>query len=762
MSSRYRFLSNSEIATFDSPQIIEEDKRSLFFKDSDRRFKNIESRIGYILLQAYFLSQNKFFPPCKFLKEDIIFVSTLVEYDSSLIIESKDEWYKESTLRLHKRQILDESGFHSFEDSIADAKTEAFNLVEKAIRPKKIFFSLVKYLIEHKIEIPNYSRISTLIMDTFNTYEGNIIREIDQWLDDEKKEVLDQFITMPAEDGELSPHNPYLITTLKSPNQETKTSKIKESVKKFNIISDLFHHFEPVLNDLTISESLVNYYASWMIIAEQPQFNAIKNPEKRYLYVLSFITYQYRVRQDLFVDIFLKTIQSFLNQVENRVKEDFINQRKAPSKQVLETKDRIIRSIDKQETKLQRVKKILTSPGYSAEQKVRSSLEIIQSNNQLRDQIIKEFQNLEESISEKLKDEMYFEKISTGSLRISRKLKDLFISIRFNEKASDPIIYMPVFDYQSKNGNIGTKPKVEFLSDTQNKFLIDSDGQFDGKLYKALLFIESANNIKSGALNLKYSNNYKSINDYMIEEELWSTNKIELLESANLLHLMDGRKVLNDLKEELHSRYIETNEKLVKNEHVKIDKKGKPVVNTPKNENNTEQSLRSLISNDQIFPLVDILYDISESTNFIDSFIHFSMKRGTNKPEKEVLMAGIIALGCNIGVRKMGKITKGIGSEKLENTVRWFFSQENLNEANRVVIELIDKLSVPRYFKEVAEEHHTSSDGQKFGVSVPSIHSSYSYKYFGTGRGVTAYSFIDEYSRIFYDTVISASEMEAA
>ncbi len=35
------------------------------------------------------------------------------------------------------------------------------------------------------------------------------------------------------------------------------------------------------------------------------------------------------------------------------------------------------------------------------------------------------------------------------------------------------------------------------------------------------------------------------------------------------------------------------------------------------------------------------------------------------------------------------------------------------------------------------------------------------YKYFGTGRGVTAYSFIDEYSRVFYDTIISPTEREA-
>lgn len=37
----------------------------------------------------------------------------------------------------------------------------------------------------------------------------------------------------------------------------------------------------------------------------------------------------------------------------------------------------------------------------------------------------------------------------------------------------------------------------------------------------------------------------------------------------------------------------------------------------------------------------------------------------------------------------------------------------------------------------------------------------YSYKYFGFGKGVSAYSFINEQSKLFYNTIISTSEREA-
>ncbi len=43
-----------------------------------------------------------------------------------------------------------------------------------------------------------------------------------------------------------------------------------------------------------------------------------------------------------------------------------------------------------------------------------------------------------------------------------------------------------------------------------------------------------------------------------------------------------------------------------------------------------------------------------------------------------------------------------------------------------------------------------------------SLNSGYSFKYFGLGRGVSRYSFVDEAHRITYTTVINANEREAA
>jgi TnpA family transposase len=57
---------------------------------------------------------------------------------------------------------------------------------------------------------------------------------------------------------------------------------------------------------------------------------------------------------------------------------------------------------------------------------------------------------------------------------------------------------------------------------------------------------------------------------------------------------------------------------------------------------------------------------------------------------------------------------------------------------------------------------HTSSDGQKRNVDIESILANFSFKYHGSGCGVSIYDFIDERHVLFHSTVMSSSEREAA
>ena len=90
------------------------------------------------------------------------------------------------------------------------------------------------------------------------------------------------------------------------------------------------------------------------------------------------------------------------------------------------------------------------------------------------------------------------------------------------------------------------------------------------------------------------------------------------------------------------------------------------------------------------------------------------------------------------------------------------FSLENVDAANDRILAFMDKLELPSVYLQDSDLRHTSSDGQKIEVVVPSLNANYSFKYFGQGKGVSAYSFIDERHFLFHSTVISSAEREAA
>jgi TnpA family transposase len=111
----------------------------------------------------------------------------------------------------------------------------------------------------------------------------------------------------------------------------------------------------------------------------------------------------------------------------------------------------------------------------------------------------------------------------------------------------------------------------------------------------------------------------------------------------------------------------------------------------------------------------------------------------------------------------MGKISKGINENQLENTKIWYFSEENTQEANDKIVAYMDKLEIVKHMRNNIKENYTSSDGQKFSIAsnIASTNAGYSHKYFGTKKGVVVYTFIDESHRLFHSRVINVSERES-
>jgi hypothetical protein len=313
----------------------------------------------------------------------------------------------------------------------------------------------------------------------------------------------------------------------------------------------------------------------------------------------------------------------------------------------------------------------------------------------------------------------YFALLETRSLKLQHRVADIVRQVQFAPNCSKPALWAALCHYQQKEGNVDKSAPLDFLAEDQRAALTATDGKFRVSLYKALFFVEVAEAIKSGALNLLHSEKFRSLDEYMIPKADWEANRAEYLQRAQLEGLADCKATLKALEKELDARYKETNQNLIdsKNPYLTIRTDGSFHVSTPKQEEVECLSLGTFFPERKYISMLEMLATVDHATNFLDEFEHWQIKYQRARPAKKILFAGIIGYGCDIGHRKLAQISKQIDDGELDNAVNWYFSLQNVQGANDRILRLIDRMSLPNIYRNQSDLLHTSSDGQKIEVA---------------------------------------------
>lgn len=222
--------------------------------------------------------------------------------------------------------------------------------------------------------------------------------------------------------------------------------------------------------------------------------------------------------------------------------------------------------------------------------------------------------------------------------------------------------------------------------------------------------------------------------------------------------------LLKTLNPALQSQYQITNAhaKNGENPHLKIMPNGAFRVATPAKDQVESEPLRSCFPKRHYVPLAEIISTVNQHCASLDELTHW--QQGHSRPigRKSILLAGVMGLGCGIGMQKMARISPGVTERELEHAVTWRFSLDNLIAANDRVVKAMDQMELPNIYRKSPEKLHTASDGQKFEVRADSLNANHSFKYFGKGQGISAYTFIDERNLLWHSLVFSAAERESA
>ena len=558
-----------------------------------------------------------------------------------------------------------------------------------------------------------------------------------------------------ADEAAAGSNAAYKLTLMKKLSQSTKPAKVKERVADLQLVEARYRLLKPVLDHLTLGQDGIQYYAYGVIKAQIFQLTR-RAERERYLHLIAFIAHQYYRLHDNLVDVLLTSLQSFHNSALREHKDQCYVRREQRNESlkvlvgfldhgVLETLA-LIGAVAKNSEltdaeKVQRICALLT------DHQVTQSLDPEQ------------LAELKATLVTELSEDLI---LSSKSVRMQNRVGPILKAVTFLAEPSAKDLHRAMEHFRLKDGAIDKTAPVDFLT-PDDRTAVSRDGRFSVSLYKALLFLQVQSAIKSGTLNLEHSYKYRPLDAYLIDRERWQRDKPLLIERADLQAFLDPHQVLAELDAALYRQYLTTNAHILdgENPHIKFKKVGF-TVSTPTLEESDAEALQQYFPERDFVPLMEVLATVNRHTGWMEEFQHWQQRHHHGRPADRVVYAGVIGIGCTIGIRKMARISHPISESELENAVNWYFSVDNINAASDRVLQLTDRLELPKLLRHTPDHSHTSSDGQKFEVRVDSLNANHSFKYFGKEQGVSVYTFRDERDLLWHSLVFSAADRESA
>ena len=750
-----KILSKSEITEFDSPPIFNHEERKKFFslpsglKQSWGKLRMAENQILFVLQLGYFRCRQKFFAG-HFHSDDFEFIKQ--KYGFSF---SSDEHpvYPRPTIARHQHSILKFYDIRSIGKSDQSFLfDEGLSLARLVVRPDRLFWLLVDKIKTSKLVVPSYHWLASTVSQAVRANEQRLYSVINEHLTHSQKQLLDSLlVNSPAEDNALSP----TLKSLKQPFHSLKASHIKANLNDWQFLQTIYQSILPIISKLSLHPEAARFYAQ-AVLKTDIFHTARRRDESRYLHLTAFVVFQTFRLQDMLVDSLLQSVQTTINSATQEYREQYFQKR-------LEHKKLFHSLLESLQINVfptfNLISQALREPLSETKK-----LALIESavNNRLseRENLELQVETLAKETSDEQTEAEFYEILQRKSLTLQRRASDIVRFMKVDEQNGNSGLVAALRNFQNKNGTIEKNAPQDFLSDKEKELL--QGKSFPVSLYKALLFQKIAGGIKSGALNFTNSNKYRSLEDYLIPIGEWQNNRLFYLEKSALASCSNFSLLSGELTKITDKMFQATNRRLPENEYFQFKETNSWTVSTPKEDCELAKPLKDYFPKRSVVSLSEILSTVEQATDFLAEFTRLKTTAAHRRPPNYVFFAGIVALGCELGVAKVTYTSRQLGETELENTVNRYFTLNNLRSANRNLVEFLDRLEIPNLYRRTTGKLHTSSDGQKYEVSVPSLNANYSFKYFGQNKGVSVYSFIDERHLLFYSTVISSSEREAA
>lgn len=155
--------------------------------------------------------------------------------------------------------------------------------------------------------------------------------------------------------------------------------------------------------------------------------------------------------------------------------------------------------------------------------------------------------------------------------------------------------------------------------------------------------------------------------------------------------------------------------------------------------------------------LPELVAEVDHLTKFSEVLTHAGSGEPVEETDLSQLYAAILAQATNVGLSAMSRMS-GFSRGKLSWLTKWYLGEDTLQEA-------INRLVNYHYHQPLAQlwgdGTFSSSDGQRFVVSVKTANAQALPRYFGLGRGLSYYTWTSDQLSQFATKVVPPTMREA-
>jgi len=676
-------------------------------------------QLGIIRYCGWSLSQVKEIP-------DIV-----LEYISRQIKINKEEFmlYKkrEATKNKHLEEIVREYNYHYF-NNYQYKKISSF-LYPHAMETSNaihLIDSTLEELRKNKVFLPAISTIERIVWEVRDKAEKAIFNFISKSLSSEQKNKIDVII-----EGKFDNSKTFLNWLNTSPGYASPDAFLKV-IEKLEFIKNI----DLKINLNFIPQNRLKQLAKLGASYEPFSFRRF-DEEKRYAILVVYLL-------DLSQNLIDQAIEINDRQISRQLSKSKKTQEESQKKDNKVMKENLGNFVEVGEVLLAAHDNNLDFP---------AEIEKVISWDDLRNNVSKAKVILEST------DHDYLKLLVKRFSYLRRYIPTLLTSINFrSNQSARPLLHAVEILKELNETGKRTIPEgapIDFIQKKWQKYIFDEEGNIDRRYYEIAVITELKNSIRSGDISVTGSKKHKDFNEYLFSKREWHElykSEVELAVSLSFNEYWEERtRTLHSKLQRTVENINKLQENFIEDGTLHIHRLEK---DTPKEAKAFSNLLYSMVPR---INLTDLLMEVSQWTDFDNHFIHSSTGKKPHPDEKPIIMAALIAMGTNIGLKKMADATPGISYWQMLNAAQWRMDEDAMKLAQSTLVNFHNQLELPFLWGDGTK---SSSDGMRVPIGVSALNAEYN-PHYGMGRGATFYRFTSDQFSSFYTMVINTNARDA-